>query len=67
MMSLECQADSAFHNQDSQGAWDGLFTLQFICEERWQSDTLTIEENNTAKREISARSKMMDLEWAIIF
>lgn len=36
--------------QDSQGAWDGLFTLQFICEERWQSDTLMIEKK-TAKRD----------------
>lgn len=62
MMSLECQAYSAFHNQDSQGVWDGLCTFQFICEERWQNNTLTIEENNTAKREISARSKIMDLE-----
>lgn len=52
--------------QDSQGVWDGLFTLQFICEERWQSDTLMIEKKNQPK-EISARSKIMDLEWAIIF
>lgn len=36
--------------QDSQGAWDGLFTLQFICEERWQSDTLMIEKKNSQKR-----------------
>lgn len=53
--------------QDIQGAWDGLFTLQFICEERWQSDTLMIEKKKNQPKEISARSKIMDLEWAIIF
>lgn len=47
--------------QDSQGVCDGLFTLQFICEERWQSDTLMIEKKTKQLKEMF----LLDLKWWI--
>lgn len=37
--------------QDSQGVLDGLFTFQFICEERRQSDTLMVEKKTKQPKE----------------